>query len=209
MTEDLSQRIADKIVQRAERAKKPIVVNISNRHFHCTKATFEKLFGAGKTPTKLRDLLQPGQFACRETVALKGPKGEIKNVRLIAPIRSYDQVELSRTDCFALGIDAPVRDSGNVNGSAPITLIGPAGKADLPEGAIVQMRHIHFHPSQAETFGVKNMEYAKIKVNADTPRETVYTVLCRVREDMTLECHLDTDEGNAAGVKNGDKIVML
>jgi propanediol utilization protein len=209
MAEDLSREITEKVLQRVERSKKPIVVNISNRHFHCTQATFEKLFGAGKTPTKLRDLIQPGQYACQETVTLKGPKGELKNVRLIAPIRPYDQVEIARTDGFVLGIDAPVRDSGNVKGSAPITLVGPAGKADLPEGAIVQMRHIHFHPSQAAEYGVKNMEHVKVRVSPGTPREAVYAVLCRVREDMTLECHLDTDEGNASGVKNGDQVTML
>jgi propanediol utilization protein len=209
MSEELSKEVTKKLMQRAERAKKPIVVNISNRHFHCTQETFEKLYGAGKKPTKLRDLIQPGQFACHETVTLKGPKGEIKNVRLIAPIRPYDQVELARTDCFALGIDAPVRDSGNVKGSAPITLVGPAGTVNLKEGAIIQLRHIHMHPSQAAEFGVKNMEHVKIRVAEGTPREAVYSVLCRVREDMTLECHLDTDEGNAVGVKNGDKVVML
>lgn len=209
MPEDLSKDITQKVMQRLERSKKPLLVNISNRHFHCTQEVFEKLFGAGKKPTKLRDLVQPGQFACQETVTLKGPKGEIKNVRLIAPCRPYSQVELSRTDGYALGINVPVRDSGNVKGSAPVTLIGPAGSVDLPEGALIQMRHVHLHPKQAEEFGVKNMELVKVRFNAGTSQETVYTMLCRVREDMTAECHLDTDEGNAAGVKNGDQAVML
>lgn len=195
-------------MQRIEREKKPIIVNISNRHFHCTKETFEKLFGVGAQPTNIRDLIQPGQFACRETVTLKGIKGEIKKVRMIGPFRPYDQIELSRTDCLTLGIDAPVRDSGNVKGSAPITLIGPAGEAQLKEGAIVQMRHIHFQTKEAEEFGVKNMEYVQIKIGKP-PREGTYSVLCRVRDDMKLECHLDTDEGNALGVKNGDLGTML
>lgn len=186
-----------------------VIVNISNRHFHCTAATFEKLFGAGKKPTRMKDLLQPGQYACEETVTLRGPKGAIHRARLIAPFRSYDQVELSRTDCFTLGIDAPVRDSGNVKGSAPITLEGPAGTVNLSEGAIVQARHIHLHPSEAARLGVKNMEYVYVKVAAGTPREAVYRTLIRVREDMSMECHLDTDEGNAAGVKNGEKGELL
>lgn len=208
MSEELAKKITEKIMQRIEREKKPIIVNISNRHWHSTQETFEKLFGKGVQPTNIRNLIQPGQYACKETVTLRGPKGEIKKVRLIGPFRSYNQVELSRTDCIVLGIDAPVRDSGNVKGSAPITLMGPAGELNLPEGAIIQMRHIHFHPREAAEYGVKNMEYVKIRVGAP-PRDGILTVLCRVREDMKLECHLDTDEGNALGVKNGDSVVML
>ncbi len=208
MAEDLAGEVAQKLMQRIDREKKPFVVNISNRHWHCTQETFEKLFGPGAKPTNIRDLIQPGQFACKETVALKGPKGEIKKVRLIGPFRAYNQIELARTDCAVLGIDAPVRDSGNVKGSAAITLIGPLGEVRLEEGAIVQMRHIHFHPKEAETYGVKNMEYVKIRVGAP-PRDGVLNVLCRVRDDMKLECHLDTDEGNALGVKNGDQGIML
>ena len=195
-------------MRRIEREKKPIMVNISNRHWHCTQETFERLFGKGARPANIRDLIQPGQFACKETVTLKGPRGEIKKARLIGPFRSYNQIELSRTDCVALGIDAPVRDSGNVKGSAPVTLIGPQGEVKLEEGAIIQMRHIHFHPSEAEKYGVKNMEHVRIRVGTP-PRDGVLTVLCRVRPDMKLECHLDTDEGNALGVKNGDQAVML
>ena len=195
-------------MQRIEREKKPFIVNISNRHWHCTQGTFEKLFGKGAQPAKIRDLIQPGQYACKETVTLKGPKGEIRKARLIGPFRSYDQIELARTDCVALGIDAPVRDSGNVKGSAPITLVGPQGEVRLPEGAIIQMRHIHFNPSEAQEYGVKNMEYVKVRVGT-LPRDGVLNVLCRVREDMKLECHMDTDEGNALGIKNGDQAVML
>lgn len=208
MAEDLAGKISEKIMQRIEREKKPFIVNISNRHWHCTKETFEKLFGEGAQPTNIRDLIQPGQYACRETIVLKGPKGEIKKARLIAPFRPYNQIELSRTDCVTLGIDAPVRDSGNVKGSAPITLIGPKGEVHLEEGAIIQMRHIHLHPKEAEEYGVKNMEYVKVKIGTP-PRDGTLNVLCRVREDMKLECHLDTDEGNALGVKNGDQAVML
>lgn len=208
MSDDLAKKITEKIMQRADREAKPIVVNISNRHWHCTQETFEKLFGVGAQPLKIRDLMQPGQYACKETITLKGPKGELKKVRLIAPFRPYNQIELSRTDCVALGIDAPVRDSGNVKGSAAITLIGPQGEVHLSEGAIVQMRHIHLHPSEAETYGVKNMEYVQIRIG-NSPRDGVLNVLCRVREDMQLECHLDTDEGNALGIKNGDLGIML
>jgi len=208
MPKDLAAEVAEKLKKRMDRESKPIIVNISNRHWHCTQETFEKLFGAGAKPTNIRDLIQPGQYACKETVTLKGPRGEIKKVRLIAPFRAYNQIELSRTDCVTLGIDAPVRDSGNVKGSAPITLIGPAGEAHLEEGALIQMRHVHLHPKEADALGVKNMEYARIRVGKP-PRDGVLSVLCRVRDDMKLECHLDTDEGNALGVKNGDLGVML
>ena len=208
MSEDLVHKITEKVIQRMEREKLPFIVNVSNRHFHCRKETFEKLFGAGAQPTNIRNLIQPGQFACRETVVLKGPRGEIKKVRLIAPFRDYDQIELSRTDCHTLGVDAPVRDSGNVKGSAPITLVGPAGEAQLSEGAIVQMRHIHFHPKEADQYGIKNKEFVKVRVGTP-PRDGILSVLCRVREDMKLECHLDTDEANALNVKNGDTITIL
>lgn len=196
------------MIEKVKQERKPIIANISNRHWHCTQETFEELFGKGVQPTPIRNLIQPGQFACKETVALKGPRGEIKKVRLIAPFRSYNQVELSRTDSIALGIDAPLRDSGNVKGSAPITLIGPVGEVRLLEGAIIQMRHIHFHPTEAEEYGVKSMEYVQVRVGT-APRDGVLTVLCRVREDMKLECHLDTDEGNALNVKNGDFVTIV
>lgn len=208
MADDLAREITEKLMLRSDREKKPVVVNISNRHWHCTQETFEKLFGAGAKPTNIRDLIQPGQFACRETVTLKGPKGELKKARLIGPFRAYNQIELSRTDCIALGIDAPLRDSGNVKGSASITLIGPAGEVKLEEGAIVQMRHIHFQTKEAEEFGVKNMEHVKLRIGKP-PRDGVLNVLCRVRDDMKLECHLDTDEGNALGVRNGDLGIVL
>jgi propanediol utilization protein len=208
MDGDLAKKITEKIMQRVDREGKPIIVNISNRHWHCTKETFEKLFGEGAQPTNIRDLIQPGQFACKETVVLKGPKGEIKKARLIGPFRPYDQIELARTDCAILGIDAPVRDSGNVKGSAPITLIGPKGEVHLTEGAIIQMRHIHLHPSEAEKFGVKGGEFVQIRVGKP-PRDGTLSVLCRVREDMKEECHLDTDEGNAFNVHNGDQVTML
>ena len=187
----------------SQRQSAPVIVNISNRHWHCTQETFEQLFGVGARPTNIRDLIQPGQYACRETIVLKGPRGELKKVRLIAPFRAYNQIELSRTDCVALGIDAPVRDSGNVKGSAAITLIGPAGEVHLTEGAIVQMRHIHFNPTEAARYGVKNMEYVTLRLGQE-PRDGTLKILCRVREDMKLECHLDTDEGNALSIKNGD-----
>ena len=208
MAEELASEVTRRLMQRIDREKKPIIVNISNRHWHCTQSTFEKLFGPGAKPANIRDLIQPGQYACKETVTLKGPKGEIRKVRLIAPFRAYNQIELSRTDCVALGIDAPVRDSGNVKGSAPVTLIGPTGELKLEEGAIIQMRHIHFNTKEAEEYGVKNMEHVKIRAGTP-PRDGILSVLCRVRDDMKLECHLDTDEGNALGVRNGDLGTML
>lgn len=190
------------------RESDPIIANVSNRHWHCTKETFEKLFGEGATPTVLRELIQPGQFACKETITVKGIKGEIKNVRMIGPFRKYDQVEVSRTDAFQLGIRPPVRDSGNLKESAPVTLIGPKGEVQLKEGAIVAARHIHFHTAEAEKFGVKNLEYVKIKIGV-FPRDAILTILCRVKDDMKLECHLDTDEANAFDVKNGDHVVIV
>lgn len=195
-------------MQRIEREKYPIIVNISNRHFHCRQETFEKLFGKGAQPTKLRDLVQPGQFACQETITIKGPRGEIQKVRMIGPVRAYDQVEVSKTDSLKLGINPPVRDSGNLKGSSPITLVGTKGEVALPEGAIIALRHIHMHPSETEKYGVKNMDIVQIRIGR-APREGVLSILCRVAENMKLECHIDTDEGNALDVHNGDTVIML
>ncbi|MCS7185000.1 MAG: phosphate propanoyltransferase [bacterium] len=206
--QDKINEIIERIRIREMREAMPIIVNVSNRHFHCTQQTFEKLFGYS-TPKVLRNLIQPGQFAAEETITVKGPKGELHRVRLVGPVRKVDQVELSKTDCIHLGINAPVRESGDVKGSAPIVLIGPKGVVELKEGAIIAQRHFHMHPDDAKKYGVKNGDLVRALFSKGTSKETIYTVLIRAREDMALECHLDTDEANAAGVKNGDLCYML
>jgi acetate kinase len=180
-----------------------IPIAVSARHLHLTKASFAILFGEGKTPTKYRDISQPGQYACEEKVNLVGPRGRIDGVRLLGPLRPKDQVEVSRTDEFKLGVDAPIRDSGKVEGSAPILLEGPAGKLHLKEGLICAKRHIHMSPADAERFGVTHGDEVEVAITGG-PRDIVFgDVGIRVHENFILEMHIDTDEANAAELDQG------
>lgn len=175
-----------------------IPIAVSGRHMHLTEETFSALFGQGRTPTHLKDLSQPGQFACEETVNLIGPRNRIDRVRLLGPLRKVDQIEISRTDEFRLGVDAPVRDSGQVRDSAPITLEGPAGKVHLKEGLICARRHIHMHTDDAAKFQVEDRQEVAVAI-VGGPRDLVFgDVLVRVSDKYKLEMHIDTDEANAA-----------
>ena len=186
------------IVDSSPKARPQIPIAISGRHCHLTAETFARLFGEQASPTPYKPLSQPGQFACEECVNLIGPRDRIERVRVLGPLRTVDQVEISRTDEFTLGVDAPVRDSGNVRGSAPITLEGPAGSVSLPEGLICARRHIHMHPDDANRFGVADKDEVSIAITGGE-RDLVFgDVLIRVKDSYALEMHIDTDEANAA-----------
>jgi len=180
-----------------------IPVGISVRHVHVNQRDLEALYGAGHELTKLRDLVQPGEFAARETVALIGPKMRaIERVRILGPTRERTQVEVARTDAIFLGIDPPVAKSGQLDGAEPITLVGPAGSLRLESAAIVANRHIHMSPSDAERLGVKDDE--EVSVSVSGPKSLVFNkVQCRVSEKFVLQMHLDTDDANAAGIVCG------
>lgn len=180
-----------------------IPIAVSGRHCHLTEATFKALFGENATPTEYKPLSQPGQFACEESVNLIGPRDRIDGVRLLGPLRSVDQVEISRTDEFKLGVDAPIRDSGKVQGSAPITLEGPAGTVHLSEGLICARRHIHMHPDDARHFKVNDKDEVSISIVGGA-RDLIFgDVLIRVKDSYALEMHIDTDEANAAELGKG------
>jgi len=180
-----------------------IPIAISGRHCHLTEDTFKKLFGQDATPTEYRPLSQPGQFACEERINLIGPRDRIDGVRLLGPLRGVDQIEISRTDEFKLGVDAPVRDSGKVKDSAPITIEGPAGSVHLSEGLICARRHIHMHSKDAEQFGVKDKDEVSIAI-VGGERDLIFgDVLIRVKDSYALEMHIDTDEANAAELGRG------
>ncbi len=181
----------------------PIPIAVSARHIHLDAETFAALFGEGATPTPLRDISQPGQFACEETVNLIGPRGRIDKVRLLGPLRRRNQIEVSRTDEFRLGVDAPIRDSGKTEGSAPITVEGPRGTVQLSEGLICAKRHIHMHPRDAAVFGVKDGDEVEVAVRGGPRDLTFGDVLVRVSEKFVLEMHIDTDEANAAELSGG------
>jgi len=181
-----------------------IPIAVSARHVHLTKETTEKLFGKDYQLTEFKPLSQPGQFAANEMVTLVGPKNKIERVRILGPFRPKDQVEISKTDEFFLGIDAPVRESGHTEGTPGITLIGPAGTVDIPEGVIVALRHIHMHTDDAKIFGVEDHDLVSVDVEDAERPLTFKNVVIRVSDKFKLEMHIDTDEGNAAEIKTGE-----
>lgn len=187
-------------------SEKLIPVAISARHVHLTQQTVEALFGKGHQLTPWRPLSQPGQFAAEEEVTLVGPKRRIENVRVLGPTREQDQVEISRTDEFHLGIDAPIRASGDVSNSPGITLVGTEGReVALDHGVICAWRHIHMTPKDAAAFGVKDRDIVEVDVGTDGVRSLTFgDVLVRVKPDYKLEMHIDTDEGNAAELDRQD-----
>lgn len=176
-----------------------VPIGVSARHIHLTQEHIEILFGSGYQLTKKKDLMG-GQFAANEQVTIVGTKlRAIENIRILGPARNQSQVEVSKTDTFKLGIKAPVRDSGNIKGSAPIAVVGPKGTIYLSEGCIVAKRHIHMSPKDAILAGVEDREIVAVRVSNE--RETIFhNVMIRVNEAFTLEMHIDADEANAAGI---------
>ncbi len=174
-----------------------VIVETSARHVHLSSADIETLFGAGHELTVKKMLSQPGQFACEERVDVVGPKNTIKNVSVLGPARKASQVEISLTDARTLGISVPVRESGDLAGSAPVKLVGPAGEVELAEGAIAAQRHVHLTPETAEKLGVKDKEIVMTKL--DTSRSLIFDdVVIRVSPTFADAMHIDTDESNAA-----------
>jgi acetate kinase len=190
-------------------APRTIPIAVSARHVHLTQPAVEALFGPGRTLTPRNPLSQPGQFACHETVDLIGPKRTIEGVRVLGPVRPDCQVEISRTDEFFLGIDAPVRASGDVRSSPGITLRGPAGTLTLKEGVICAWRHIHMAPEDAVAFGVKDKDVVEVDVSSGPRKLTFGDVMVRVHKSFCLEMHLDTDEANAAELNSGQEGMLV
>ena len=185
-----------------------VPVGVSARHIHLTQEHVEALFGEGYHLTKKKDLMG-GQYACNETVTVVGLKlRAIENVRVLGPVRKASQLEISATDAMKLGVAAPIRESGNVAGSAPIAVVGPKGVIYLNEGCIIAMRHIHMSPADAAAAGVHDGDI--VSVRADNERGTIFNqVKIRVNESFTLEMHIDTDEANASKIKTGDSVTIL
>ena len=185
----------------------PIPIGVSVRHVHLSRAHCDALFGPGYELAMRRPVTQPGQYVCRETVDLVGPKGEVHRVAIINPLRKQTQVEVARTDAITLGITPPLRESGKLEGTPGITLRGPAGQVTIDSGVILAQRHVHMHPDDARRFGVKDKDTIRVKVAGD--RETIFgDVVVRVSEQFALDMHVDTDEANAAGLGN-DSVVAF
>ena len=186
-----------------------VPVGVSNRHIHLSSEHLEILFGKGYELTPIKDLSQPGQFACKEQLTIIGPSlRPIEGVRVLGPVRSSSQVEISRTDSFTLKVKPPVRESGDIKGSAPITIIGPKGVVTLKEGCIIANRHIHMSEEEGAAFGLRDGDYVTVEANGER-RTTFYDVQVRVNKAFRLEMHIDTDDANAAGIGNGTKVKII
>ena len=177
-----------------------VEVEVSARHVHLTDEDVEKLFGKGQTLHEKRPLSQKGQFLCEERVTLIGPKGKKERVAVLGPVRKATQVELSASDCVALGVKAPLRESGDVKGSAPLTLEGPAGSISITEGTIVAHNHIHVPETVADMLQLKDKEHVSVKILSERP-VTFDDVIIRVSPAFNFKMHIDVDEANAASVK--------
>lgn len=184
-----------------------VVVGVSNRHAHLSRADLTTLFGLDEM-TVLRPVRQPGEFAARETVTIHGPRGSIANVRLMGPCRPASQVELSRTDCVRLGLDAPIAQSGHLDNAAPVEIEGPKGRVALPHAAIIAARHLHIGAPGAAALGVADADIIRIRV--DGPRGGLLeNVIVRMKPEWVPEIHLDTDEANALNLRTGDVVTVV
>ena len=182
------------------------MIETSARHIHLTQETVEKLFGKGYQLTIRKPLSYPGQYACNERLTIVGPKKEMANVSILGPTRKADQVEVSATDARTLGIDAPIRESGDVKGSGACKLIGPAGEVELSEGVIVAKRHLHILENEAKELGVKNGEIIKVACGGEGRKLIFDDVVVRVNTDGATTMHIDTDEAQAAGAPTEGEI---
>lgn len=178
---------------------KKFIVETSARHVHVTQEDLETLFGKGAKLTHKKDLSQPGQFACEERVTVVGPKKELANVSILGPVRPETQVELSATDARSIGIAAPVRESGDLDGSGACKIVGPCGEVEISQGVIIAKRHIHMTPADAEEFGVKDKQIVSVKIESAERTAVLYDTVVRVSEKYALAMHIDTDESNAVG----------
>ena len=190
--------------------KPNLVVSVSARHVHLTDEHVEMLFGAGHKLTVMKDLYQDGYFAAEETVMIVGPRRRmLPSVRILGPTRPESQVELAFTDGISLGIDMPVRLSGDLENTPGCVLVGPQGVVELKKGVIRAARHVHMGPDDAKFYGVKDKQLMKLRVTAAGCTTTFEDVIVRVGKGIKLEVHLDTDEGNACDIDHAKKVELI
>ena len=208
VNEELLKLVTQRVMEKIQNYHSfRIPVGVSNRHFHVSQEDLEILFGKGYELTKKSDLKQPGQYACNETVTIRGPKGEFDLVRISGPVRKQSQVEISKTDSFRLGIKPPIRESGCLSGTPGLEVIGPKGTVVLSQGAIIALRHIHMTPSQALALGVKDKDIVEVETFGE--RHGIFgDVLVRVSDQFSLEMHIDVDEANACALNNNDYVMI-
>jgi putative phosphotransacetylase len=185
-----------------------VPVGISNRHLHVSQEHLEQLFGAGATLTNIKDLTQPGQYACAECVNVVGPKGLIEKMRILGPARPQTQVELAQTDARKLGINAPLSNSGQLAGTPGCVLVGPKGYVILEEGVIVAKPHVHLHTSDGERLGLQDKELVDIYFTG-AKSGAIFNIMARVHAEFALDVHVDTDEANAFQLGNNAKALLV
>jgi len=207
--ERFAERLSAGEVKLAAAYTPNLVVNISARHLHVCREHLDRLFGPGSELTVYRWLYQPGEFAAEQTVTIIGPRQRaIQNVRILGPMRAATQVEISHTDAIALGVEAPVRPSGKIEGTPGCVVLGPKGVLELDHGVIRAARHVHMTPADAAAYGFRDGQYVRLRVHGECP--TAFEgVLCRVDPRFLLEVHLDTDEGNACDLVNATGVELL
>ncbi len=188
--------------------EKKVMVEISARHLHVSQKDLEILFGEGYTLTPKKDLSQPGQYACEEKVTIVGEKSQLK-ASILGPVRPETQVEISLTDARAIGVKAPIRESGDVKGSGACKLVGPKGEVELKEGVIAAKRHIHMTVADGEKYGIKDKQIVSVKIDSDGRSLVFGDVVARVSDSYALAMHIDTDEANAALVGGNCEGIIL
>ncbi|MBU5437536.1 phosphate propanoyltransferase [Tissierella sp. MSJ-40] len=207
--EELISLITKLVIEEMNKKEEILIpIGVSNRHAHLSREDLDILFGTGYQLNKVKDLKQPGQYATDEFVTIKGPKGEIKNIRILGPLRNKTQIEVSITDGFQLGIKPPIRESGNLDDSCPIEIIGPKGSIRKSNGVIAALRHIHMSPGIAEKLNLKDKDIVDVEVPG-IRRGILGNVLIRVSDKYELEMHIDTDESNAYNLRNNDKVKIV
>lgn len=206
--EQLAAIVAEAVRKELEKRSRQVPVGISVRHIHLSRADVDRLFGRNYQLTPKKSLSQPGQYACEECLDVIGPKGELKKVRILGPERSASQIELAQTDCRNIGIAAPVRSSGKTAGTPGVTLRGPLGEVAIPEGVIIADRHLHMSEADAAAFGLQDGDHVRIQIDGEKPG-ILGNVLVRAGSSHALDLHIDTDDGNAFLLKQGQLVTVL
>ena len=208
MCQEMATILTEKILESVQHYENfRIPIGVSNRHVHVSRADLDRLYGKDYALTRKSELGQPGQFAANETVTLQGPKGTFEHVRILGPVRSQSQVEISKTDSFRLGVKAPIALSGHLQGTPGITLIGPRRTVDLPCGVIIAKRHIHMTPAQAAARHLKDGQIVDVETFGER-RGILGDVIIRVSDTAGLEMHIDVDEANACSLSNHDYVMI-
>lgn len=205
--EEFLRLVVRLVVEELCKWERSVPIGVSNHHIHLNRADMDTLFGAGSELTRIKDL-QPGQYAAAETVTIQGPKGELKRVRVLGPLREESQVEISIGDSFVLGVRPPVRESGKLEGTPGIKVIGPKGEVELKKGVIAALRHIHLDLVTAERMGVQDGQIVRVEIGGQRGA-VLDNVLLRVSEKFAPEMHIDVEEANALGAKNNDRAYII